>query len=139
MLTRVWLLMLASAALVACSGPVGEAAASLAALREAAVYGADDRVDVFEHPDPQVRALALESTAAMVYQQRVTPESDGELRLTTVPLASQLPICDDQRFALQPTLAECSAVLVDRDLVLTAGHCLGDSVENARTRCREAL
>jgi hypothetical protein len=119
-----------------CSSVDGEARAS---LDQAVVYGEDGRRDVFAEPDPTLRQLALESSAALVWQQRVSVRADGSLDLDTLRLDERLPICDGERFAEQPTLAECSAVLIDGELLLTAGHCLGASAEEARDRCRDTL
>jgi hypothetical protein len=38
-------------------------------------------------------------------------------------LGASLPLCPDERFQQEPTLARRSGVLFDEDLVLTAGHC----------------
>jgi hypothetical protein len=62
-------------------------------------------------------------------------ESDS-VELRSASLSGTLGVCDDEPFAAQPAAALCSASLIDDDLVLTAGHCLGSSREEAEERCR---
>ena len=51
--------------------------------------------------------------------------SGAALDPSRVPLASKaVGLCEEERLAAQPAAAFCSGVLVDWDLVLTAGHCL---------------
>ncbi|MGB8329128.1 MAG: serine protease [Polyangiales bacterium] len=94
------------------------------------VYGSDDRVEVFDHPDSELRRIAQESIVALVPSFRVNREADGSYSLYTQSLAELRGLCSDQRFGNQPTAASCSGVLIDDDLVLTAGHCI-----DAHTPC----
>src|SRR5215468_3992876 len=54
----------------ACSSPIEPA--SVASTSSPAIYGTDDRVDVYQEQDPLVRDLAIRSIAALVFQNRVT-------------------------------------------------------------------
>jgi hypothetical protein len=51
-------------------------------------------------------------------------EEHGDFALAAPSLAEAAALCPGERFADQPTAAFCSGVLVDWDLVLTAGHCV---------------
>ncbi|MFW2390577.1 MAG: trypsin-like serine peptidase [Polyangiales bacterium] len=88
------------------------------------VYGADDRVEVYNHPDLELREIARQSIVALVPSFRVRRESDGTHSLLTDSLKELRDLCDDESFGEQPTAASCSGVLIDEDLVLTAGHCV---------------
>lgn len=94
---------------------------------ESVVYGADDRVEVFNHPDLALRRIAQESIVALIPSFRVTREVDGTHSLFTQSLKDLRGLCDDELFGNQPTAASCSGVLIDDDLVLTAGHCIDES------------
>ena len=84
----------------------------------AIVYGTDDRVELFEVPDPQAQAVIAGAAVALVPND-VIHSTDGVLaRATTWGDADQL--CDGEPFAGQPSAAFCSGVLVDWDLVLPA-------------------
>jgi uncharacterized protein (TIGR03382 family) len=110
--------------LVACGSPeqvfVGE-------LEAPVVYGVDDRLEVFNHPDPDLQRVARESIVALVPTFRINRESDGIYSFTTISLKDERNLCDDEPFGNQPVAASCSGVLLDDDLVLTAGHCISQS------------
>lgn len=90
------------------------------------VYGADNRVEVYEAPR-SMQAVAA-STAAMIPMDRLkltVSETDSNIR-TYATRQSKLKdngICADDRFAEQPTPGMCSGFLVGPDLIVTAGHC----------------
>jgi len=93
-------------------------------LTASVVYGADDRVEVFNHPDPDLRRIAPESIVALIPTSRVRREPDDTYALLTESLEDAQGLCADELFGNQPTAATCSGVLIDEDLVLTAGHCV---------------
>jgi hypothetical protein len=62
---------------------------------------------------------------------------DGaRVSLRAPTLATALGVCEDEPFARQPSAAYCSGAWVGADVVVTAAHCLGHTVEAARDRCR---
>jgi len=99
-------------------------------LSASVVYGADDRMEVFEHPDAELRRIAEDSIVALIPNFRLSRESDGTYGFYAESLAELRGLCPDERFGDQPTAASCSGVLIDDDLVLTAGHCM-----DAHTPC----
>jgi hypothetical protein len=84
------------------------------------VYAEDDRIEVFEASDA-VRQRASASVVALV--PRSLLEGTGGKLSTAATFADSLGFCERERFAEQPSAAFCTGVLVDWDLVLTAGHC----------------
>jgi MYXO-CTERM domain-containing protein len=88
------------------------------------VYGDDDRVEVYNHPDLQLREIARQSIVALIPSFRIARELDGTYSLFTDSLKNLRDLCSDELFGEQPTAASCSGVLIDEDLVLTAGHCV---------------
>ena len=120
MLARACLVLLFSLALGCGSSEevfTGELTASV-------VYGPDDRVEVFNHPDTELRQIAQESIVALIPTFRMTREEDGTYSLLSETLKDFRGLCPDELFGNQPTAAACSGVLIDDDLVLTAGHCI---------------
>jgi len=118
MLARACLVLLVSLALGCGSSEevfTGELTASV-------VYGPDDRVEVFNHPDAELRQIAQESIIALIPSFRMMRESDGTHSLLSESLKDLRGLCPDELFGNQPTAASCSGVLIDDDLVLTAGH-----------------
>ncbi|MEM7674535.1 MAG: serine protease [Myxococcota bacterium] len=98
---------------------------------QSVVYGADDRQDVYAHPDQQLVAWAVESSAALVILPGVIDESSpSNIRFNARTLSELIsgsesrPLCSDERFPEQLTAADCSATLIAPELILTAGHCV---------------
>jgi hypothetical protein len=50
-------------------------------------------------------------------------QRDASFDLDAPSLAEANDLCEGEPFADQPSAAVCSGLLVDADLVLTAGHC----------------
>ena len=103
-----------------CVGPVD-------GLSSPVIYGDDDRREAFEVDVDG--PIALDSVVALVPRERLTPA--GELVAFDAPSLDEVvlrstdaPLCPDERFGDQPSLAACSGVLVGDDLVLTAAHCV---------------
>ena len=88
------------------------------------VYGEDDRVEVFNHPDADLRSIARESIVALIPTFRIERDPDGTYALYTESLGELHGLCPDELFVDQPAAAVCSGVLIDDELVLTAGHCI---------------
>jgi hypothetical protein len=108
--------------------------ASPPARVEPVVYGNDDRREVYDHPDPVLRARARDAIVALVPAHAIDTSDPSDVRLLSRPLSETQQLCAGQRFADQPTAANCSGTLIDDDLVLTAGHCLADQAECEGTR-----
>lgn len=97
-------------------GPLGENTSAI-------IYGADDRVEVYAHPDSALRAIAESAVVSLIPRSQFARTKSGDIAIVTRPLSDAFGVCEDQQFAAQPTAAVCSGVLIDDDLVLTAGHC----------------
>ncbi|HEY0711997.1 MAG TPA: serine protease, partial [Polyangia bacterium] len=87
----------------------------------AIVYGPDDRQEYFEIPSQSIRLRVAESMVALVPSALLVPGDNTLSRAK--PWQEVDGLCSDERFADQPSLAFCSGLLVERDLVLAAGHC----------------
>jgi hypothetical protein len=109
--------------LTAC-GPSEEAFVD--GLASSVVYGADDRLEVYAHPDDALRDIATDSIVALIPTSRLRRESSGLHTLIAFSLQDQRDLCDDEPFGNQPVAASCSGALIAEDLVLTAGHCIND-------------
>lgn len=90
------------------------------------VYGEDNRVDVYDSSDSVFVELAS-STAAMIPQDRIKDNGLGEYAISGQSLESR-GVCANERFAQQPSAADCSGFLVGENLLATAGHCVRDQL-----------
>ena len=96
------------------------------------VYGADDRVEVYNHPSDELRQIAQRSIVALINSDQLKEGPDGRYDISALTLEQSKGLCDDERFTNQPTAALCSGVLIHDDLVLTAGHCVRTQAECER-------
>jgi len=119
-----------SAALLGCSAPTD---GSLRLTRNI-VTGNDNRVEPFDLP-PNIRETTA-TTVAMLFAHRLAWDSGGGVSIRAKSAQEQLDLCSDDPFSDQPVAAFCSAVLIDENLVATAGHCLADDPE---LLCRQIL
>jgi hypothetical protein len=104
----------------------------LATQRLPAVYGEDNRVEVFEAltTAPDLAAAAMSAGVALIGHSNVALNPDGSGARVTGPLLGPLyNLCEGERFVEQVSAARCSGTLIDDDLVLTAGHCVSDARE----------
>jgi hypothetical protein len=103
-------LALAFVLCASCSAPARE----IAGVAADVIYGADDRIEAFAAPEGPLKSAAERATAAVSVR-------DDSMHLT---FRERDTLCADEAFAGQPTLGFCTAMLVARDVVVTAGHCL---------------
>lgn len=88
------------------------------------VYGQDDREELYQVEDPVLREIARSSVAALIESVKVHRLASGDVRIAPTSLKDSYQLCDGERFVEQPAAATCSGVLIDEDLVITAGHCV---------------
>lgn len=114
------------------AAPAELASASDEAIAEAlkhaqkAIYGTDDRQDVFQVFDAALLADA-DSTVALIRPSAITDNGDGTSTLNGPTLGAARNLCATEPFRDQPAIAFCSGFLVAPDIVATAGHCLNTS------------
>ncbi|MBD65998.1 MAG: peptidase [Halobacteriovoraceae bacterium] len=87
------------------------------------IYGEDNRVDVMDSTNNMFVELS-QSTAAMIPSSDLRAQTNGEVQIRSKTLQSSMRVCSTERFANQPTAANCSGFLVGENLLVTAGHCI---------------
>lgn len=100
------------------------------------LYGGDSRLDFFEVTDPAERAAM---PAAVSIFRDTTLKEDGDVYVVGGALFGheRREICPGERFWEQRSAAYCSGTLVAPDLVVTAGHCMGEKNKEP-SRCERA-
>jgi hypothetical protein len=95
------------------------------------IYGTDDRLDEYQVLDSQLKAVG-DSTAALISIDDITDNNDGTYSIPSITLAETYlsrygrPLCPNEPFLNQPSIAKCTGFLVAPDIVATTGHCISD-------------
>jgi hypothetical protein len=118
-------LTLAALLFSACSVPVSDE--SLGRHRNAVIYGEDDRVALSSYGDERYVAQGSCCVGALIDQARLMPAGDGFYSVEGVPLAEHARLCPDEPVANQVSAAVCTATLIGRNRIVTAGHCVSDA------------
>ena len=103
-----------AAALALCAGS--------AFANDKVIYGADDRLDIYQVTDAKLLKLA-DSTVGLFQGSDVYLSGD-KAHLTTESYADGYGLCKEEPFYEQNTGAFCSGSLVAPDVIMTAGHCV---------------
>ena len=98
------------------------------------VYGTDNRMDVYAHPDATLRARAEQATVALMRPSAINATNPNNITFSASTLGSSYNLCTTERFRDDPTPAFCSGTLIDDNLVLTAGHCITSASDCTNTR-----
>ncbi len=93
-----------------------------------AIYGLDDRTEIFESRDHLMIELSL-STAAQIYNSDIL-EVNGVFSFL-VETNKDRGVCSTERFSNQPANAKCTGFLIATDVLVTAGHCV-QSIEDCK-------
>lgn len=88
-----------------------------------AVYGEDDRKDLFEISNPKI-IKNLKSTMVFTLRGLINHDGKDRFNLANYSLQDAINLCPEQKFTKQPAIGVCSSVLVSPKHVLTAGHCV---------------
>lgn len=96
-----------------------------------AVYGDDNRMDVYAVSNPLFVNLA-KSTAALIEKTKIK-NLGLESLISSKSLGDMYNLCPEERFRHQPTAANCSGTLVAPDVIMTAAHCY----DLAKQICKE--
>lgn len=90
------------------------------------VYGMDDRLDLYQVMDSDVRARA-ESVVSLIDVGRISRNGDGTSTISTTAFGVANELCESERFREQPTGPHCSGFLVAPEIIATAGHCINQN------------
>lgn len=85
------------------------------------IYGEDNRVDVYQSQNALLKKIAY-STAAMISRDFLVSRGD-HIDIKAPLFKDVYRLCAKERFRDQLTAANCSGTLIDKDIILTAGHC----------------
>jgi len=94
-------------------------------VKQRALYGHDDRKDVYLLSSDSKLKAAAEAVVGLFDFKLIVSLSDGKTsKIETRIYGSAYGLCDTELFYTQPCSAFCSGVLVAPNLIATAGHCI---------------
>lgn len=104
------------------------------AIPAKAVFGTDDRIDLYQANDPRFITWAR-SSAGMINNDLLQKISNGESLQTLEDIGVSVSgfnlfkneVCPETPFKDQPVAAACTGFLVAPDIIATAGHCMKES------------
>lgn len=102
--------------------------------RQPAVYGTDDRQDVYAHPDGWMKAIARQSTVAVVRSWMIDTISSNNVTFSATTAGTWFQLCATEPLRNDPGPVACTGTLIDDDLVLTTGSCVRSAADCADTR-----
>lgn len=94
--------------------------------KQKVIYGEDNRIDAYEVSDPSLLQDML-SVVALFDTRNISANADGTSTLECDFFGATRKLCQQEPFRNQPAGAFGSGVLVDSDIVATAGHCVNES------------
>lgn len=106
------------------------------------IYGEDNRVDMSDVFDPTILYIS-KAVAGRVHRwsyDYLDEEQKGNIFFFEPPTLSDpwgSNVCSDEKFADQPTIADCTGFLIGEDILVTAGHCLVYPEEEVRNKKTE--
>jgi hypothetical protein len=116
-------------ALVSCVACTSAEESPAACAHAPLVYGDDDRYEVSGPSVDPVLHEAARAVAAVIPRSRVRTDMNGATHIDALSLGEAEQLCDGEPFAAQPSAAECTAVLIDDNLLATAGHCFTHALD----------
>ncbi len=95
------------------------------ATEEKTIYGVDDRVEIYQSAK-KIQQLASAVVALIEKKNLIFNHTTQQYQLTEVSRLAKWNWCNNEKFSQQPSVAQCSGMLVAKDLVMTADHCVKD-------------
>lgn len=89
------------------------------------IYGEDNRQDLYSVSNKLFKNYES-SVVGITYKKRVQKKSNGNYQILVNPYGRDRQLCKSERFYDQNMTTHCSGVLVNKNTVVTAGHCVPD-------------
>ncbi len=103
-----------------------------AGLETKVIYGADNRLDLYQVNDS--KKLELADATVALFQKSDLVLSNKKYTFSLDKFGESASLCSNEPFFDQPSVAFCSGALVAPNIIITAGHCIEDESECANTK-----
>ena len=101
--------------------------------RQRAIYGTDDRQDIYQVTNAEPLAL-VDSVAALVEATNPRATSTGRLRLTTSSYKDEYELCDGRNVRHPAARLLQHRIFPRSRRIATTGHCVPSTISTRRTR-----
>lgn len=91
------------------------------------IYNSDTRVEIDQESPPELMQFIKQRTLAITHNANLFYQPEGQVIIMPRHYGRAFKLCPDERFFDQPSLANCSAAVIGKDLLLTAGHCISEN------------
>ena len=96
------------------------------------VYGEDSRKNLFEITDQKTLKIA-DATVGLFDAADAIDQGNGNVRIKSQKYGESEGLCSTEKFYNENEGAWCSGTLIAPNVVITAGHCIQNQVECAKT------
>ncbi len=91
---------------------------------QAAIYGADNRLEVNQVAPLRMVAPAIAAAVPKIFIKKINEQFSQVTDYEPLSGSSTVNACPDERFAQQPIIPNCTGFLISERLLVTAGHCI---------------
>lgn len=91
------------------------------------IYNEDTRQEIALESPTDIMQFVQKRTLAIVHSADFHTQPSGDIIFLPRHYGRAFKLCEDERFYNQPSLAKCTASVIGKDLILTAGHCVSES------------
>lgn len=95
-------------------------------LKPKVIYNTDTRQEIAAESPVEVMQLIQKRTLAVIHTANLFTQPSGDILFLPRHYGRAFKLCSDERFYDQPSLPRCTASVIGKDLILTAGHCISE-------------
>lgn len=96
-------------------------------LKPKVIYNNDTRQEIAIESPADIMQAIQKRTLAVINNANLFTQPSGDILFLPRHYGRAFKLCADERFYDQPSLARCTASVIGKDLILTAGHCISEN------------
>lgn len=95
-------------------------------LKPRVIYNTDTRQEILSESPAEIMHFIQKRTLAVVHSANLFTQPTGQILIMPKHYGRAFKLCENERFYNQPSLARCTASIIGKNLILTAGHCISE-------------
>lgn len=96
-------------------------------LKPKVIYNTDTRQEIAAESPADIMHTIQKRTLAVINNANLFTQPSGDILFLPRHYGRAFKLCADERFYDQPSLPRCTASVIGKDLILTAGHCISEN------------